>query len=180
MPQFVADIEKQLGSEYWTNRYIILTSQLSTAQLFAAGGLLQFERELHSQLVTFTKVRVRTAETDDEAYTITQINLQGLRAVTDLLPLFNTLRVDINAATGRPSRKFFRGVLGEGDINGSAIVTNFDSYLTALEALFSLPEPEGGLVDPQQQLFTAAVAYPFVQMRQLRRASKRRNTPVFP
>lgn len=169
------DIEKRLGSEFWSNRYIF--SDLGEIDVNdMASDLVALEIGFHSELVTFTRYRASTLAEGDETYNIVPLNSFGSRSGQGtLLPLFNTLRFDLTAAVGRPSRKFYRGVLGEGDINGDAVITSpFGSAAVTLSTFFA----EGignGLVDPQGGLLTGVTIHPFVQMRQLRRSRRRRS-----
>lgn len=173
MPLFYVDIEKRLNSEFWSNRYIIRSPSFAEA-IEAGEDFVNIERVFHAQQVTFNRVRTSTAVSDDETYHIATLGVNGLRDPgTSLLPLFNTLRVDFTALSGRPSRKFYRGVLSEGDINGDAIVTDFDMTARWGNQL-ALPEGPAGIVDPQDTLLVAVVQHPFVQMRQLRRGTRRR------
>lgn len=175
MPTYYVEIEKKLGSEFWTNRWIVRNTSLATANVPIAVALVDAERSLHSTAVTFTRYRVSTTAVGDEEYVIVPLGVQGLRDQSGaLLPLFNTLRVDFPAGFGRPSRKYFRGVLTEVDIEGDAIVTNFNSLMAAFVDNFAETAEGPGLVDPQEQLFANAVPIPYVQMRQLRRSRRRR------
>jgi hypothetical protein len=178
MALFTVDIEKQLSSEYWTNRYFVRTDTLANA-VPQGQDIVDAERLIHSSLVSFTKLRVSTADPENEEYTIVTLGVNGLTGVTNLLPLFNTLRFDFTAATGRPSRKYYRGVLGEEHISGDLVTYLAADFETAIEALFAIGAEGAGIVDPQQTNLTDAVRWPFVQMRQLRRAKKRKNIPVF-
>ena len=173
MPQYYVDIEKRLGSEFWSNRYILEATTFDNAKS-AGTQLANLERTWHADSVAFTRVRVSTVDPADEQYAITTLNTFGQRnSGTALLPLFNTLRIDFNALTGRPSRKYYRGVLGEGDINGDAIVTDFTSVATDLAGNFAdFDSP--GIVDPQGTSLVSATVHPFVQMRQLRRSRRKR------
>lgn len=179
MPLYSVDTQKQLGSEFWTNRYIVSAPTLAVGVTIGLS-LIDAERPVHSNMVNFINYRVSDMGPSEE-YTVQPVNLLGLRQNINLLPLFNTLRVDIAALTGRPSRKFYRGVLGEEDIAGDIIAINptFLNVLTALEAQFVASVEDAGLVDPQGTWFTSASFYPYVQMRQLRRGKRRRTTPVF-
>lgn len=176
MALFYVEIEKRLASEFWTNRWIVRTADLASANGILAPGLLDAERALHAEFVTFTRYRVSTVDPGDEQYVIVPINQLGTRTLDNatLLPLFNTLRVDFPAASGRPSRKYFRGVLSENDISGDAVTTNFNSYMAAFVDMFAEGAEGAGLVDPQGELFTNAVPILNVQMRQLRRSRRRR------
>lgn len=171
---FAVDIEKRLGSEYWSNRYIVASAQFSNAVAFA-DDIVQVERSFHADAVTFTRARISTVDQTDDRYTIVPLQVQGLRDNGgSILPLFNTLRFDLPAASGRPSRKYYRGVLTELDIEGDAITTDFSVFVPPFNAALLAPEGDR-VVDPQGQTLFGPVVVPLVQMRQLRRSSRRRN-----
>lgn len=177
MPLFDVDIEKRLNSEFWTNRYIVNADSLGTA-IGIAQIIVSAEQEFHGTPVTFTRYRVASTVVGDGVYTVQPIGQQGARALPgQLLPLFNTLRMDFNAVSGRPSRKYYRGVLTEDDINGDTVNTgNFVGGAGSITALFTTVEEPQGIVDPQGERLVATVVWPFVQMRQLRRSKRRRNS----
>lgn len=179
MPVYTIDIQKRIGSEFWTNRYIGTYAAMVNA-VAAAQSIVASERTIHSTLVSFVNFRVSNAGISEE-YTIVPVNLAGQRGETNLLPLFNTLRYDLAAEVGRPSRKFYRGVLGEVDISGDAITVNSAFTDHGLFLLASSVEPETpvGLHDPQGDMFVDVTVHPFVQMRQLRRGKRKRQNPVF-
>lgn len=173
------DIQKRLSSEFWTNRYFITANSIALAEAFA-DDIVAAERGIHSSLVSFVNFRVSDPG-ESEAYVIVPLGVNGTRDTTDLLPLFNTFRVDLVAAVGRPSRKFYRGVLGEGDINGEAVTlgTWATNFATVMTGLLGDSESDDQIIDPQGTLLTAVALYPFVQMRQLRRGRRKRSNPVF-
>jgi hypothetical protein len=174
MARFQLDIEKRLGSEFWTNVYQLEASDLANAQVISLP-VVEAERSFHAQIVNFTRYRVSSVAMNDGVYTIVPIGLTGERAASSVLPLFNTLRMDFTAQSGRPSRKYYRGVLDEFDINGDAVTTaTFNDGAAALFGTFYDGEGGGGVVDPQGQLLTAITIWPFVQMRQLRRSRRKR------
>lgn len=173
MPLFSVDVEKRLSSEFWSNRYIVRATSLALAQTFA-GTIVAVEGQIHSSLVTFTRYRVSTVDQNDENYVIIPLNAQGQRTTSQLLPLFNTLRVDIVPTSGRPSRKFYRGVLQEDDINGDAVINTFSAFIDNFVNDLIITETGPQIVDPQDTVFTDANIHPFVQMRQLRRSRRKR------
>jgi hypothetical protein len=176
--QFQIDIEKKLGSEFWTNVYQAWAQDLATAQQFA-GLIIAAERLIHNTAVLFTRHRVSSVAIGDGIYTVTAVNQFGQRSVGGLLPLFNTLRVDLNAASGRPSRKYYRGVLSEEDISGDAVDTSpFVAFGNELFDLLQTDPMTTGIIDPQQERLTAVIIQPVVQMRQLRRSRRRRTSGV--
>lgn len=173
MPLYTVDVEKRVGSEFWSNRYIVEAATLAAAQT-VGSDIVSIERSFHINNVLFTRYRVSTLASNDDSYVIVPVGLFGLRVVsTSGLPLFNTLRMDFPAPSGRPSRKFYRGVLSEGDINGDAITESFTDAASDIAALFGSSGIEG-IVGPQNEYFVTAVVHPFVQMRQLRRSRRRR------
>lgn len=180
MPLFKVDIEKLLGQEYWTNRYIVNATDLQEGDDIGAS-IVAAEQEFHLTDVLFTKRRTSTLAPGGE-FTTTNINLPGNRAGSGtFLPLFNTLRVDLSVFGSRPSRKYYRGVLTEGDISGDGVTTNFTPLLTLLLNVIADEASTGeGVVDVDGQLITSVGVYPRVQMRQLRRGRRRRTTPVLP
>lgn len=174
MPIYSVDIEKRLGSEFWSNRYILRHGTLEGAQAFTAS-LVSTEAQFHNPAVAFTRYRISDTTVGSDVYLIVPMSLNGGRAdASALLPLFNTLRMDITATSGRPSRKYYRGVLTENDISGDAVVADFSAFAAALDTL--LPDTAGGngLVDPQAQDLVEFVVMPNVQMRQLRRSRRKR------
>ncbi len=173
MPLFQVDIEKQLGSEFWSNRWIVDVADLANA--VALGEFIwEGEQAFHSTAVTFTRYRASSLQQGDGVFSIVPIGEQGARASGGtLLPLFNTLRADMPAETGRPSRKYWRGVLTEGDIDGSAVVSDFGLFMLYFAGALD-PAATNQIVDPQGQTLTGLIVHPFVQMRQLRRGRRRR------
>lgn len=175
MPLFQVDIEKKLGSEFWSNRYIVEAPNIGEAGNFGLQ-IVAVERTIHSTLVAFTKLRTSSTAVGDGIYNITPLSGSGNRSVvgTQLLPLFNTLRVDIRAATGRPSRKYYRGVLTENDINGDAVTESFSTLADDLDQLAGATPPAPRIVDPDGEVLSSPLVMPNVQMRQLRRSRRRR------
>jgi hypothetical protein len=171
---FVADIEKMYQGEYWTNRYVIAAASLAAA-VTAASTLVEAERLVTTNGVLFTKFRVSDTDPATDIYQVTNSNLFGLASTggSQLLPLFNVVRVDFSTqGGGRPSRKYLRGILTEGDIDFNALV---GARVTAIQNNYvnqCLAVPQ--FVDVDQQSFSVGSVYPFVGMRQLRRGSKRK------
>lgn len=176
MPLFKLDVEKLSGTEYWTNRYFLNASDLADAATMAPT-IVNAERTIHLPAVTLTKWRVSDPFDEGTSFITTPINLPGTRTGSgDMLALFNTVRVDFPAGFGRPSRKYFRGVLTEGDIVGATLAAGVKTTVTnAVGAAFVIH-----LVDPQGTPLAAGVVSNFVQMRQLRRGRRKRTTPVIP
>ena len=182
MPLYQVDIEKRLLAEYFTNVYYLQSPSLADAATDAAL-IVSFEKSIMLDNVNFVKQRVRTTTIGDDLYAVATLSGLGLRSSSGgTLPLFNTLNVVLSAATGRPSRKYYRGVLQESDIDYTAVSlsllstvqTQANTLITAMNASAS------DLVDIDNTLILTVVPVSDVGMRQLRRGSKRRARPVLP
>lgn len=179
MPIFKVEAFKELGSENWANVYFVSADDLASLSGIGAA-IFETEKTFHLDVVTFTFTRVSTIAPSDNIFSDQPINDIGDRSSASTpLPLFNTLRVDLTAETGRPGRKYYRGVLMESDnldVQGnidSGILGTVDSELEALisglSSTFPLQQADGDLI-------VAASPFGRVQMRQLHR--KRRRTPT--
>lgn len=171
-------IEKYLAvaGEYWTNVYFLDASNQAEAET-AAANLTSMERQFHAAPVLFTKWRVDDGQPNTDVYKTQAVNLNGSRdnGLVELMPLFVCCRVDISVAGGgRPSRKYYRGVLLESDVNGMTINGSF--ILNSVATAF-IGAPLGDIADPDNQAAVSASVSPIVAMRQLRRGSKKKLTP---
>ena len=172
------DIQKVLGFETWTNRYLTDQAVGSQPAEDLATTIANAERGLYFSDIRINKIRIATLLENDDVFQVWDPNLAGNRTgtATDRLPLWNVVRIDFGAGLGRPSRKYLRGVLTEIDINGSsiasAIITGIlTTYATAISNAAVIVDPQGSDLDGFS--IPAAIA-----MRQMRRGSKRRSTPV--
>lgn len=178
MPLWALDVEKSMGGEYWTNRYILETATLAEATA-PAGQIVAAERAIHLDLVTFERYRISDQVPNTDNYVVVPLGSLGLVAAagSEWLPLFNVVRVDFSPASGRPSRKYLRLPLTDGQVvNGKLTTTHRgifqDNYAAVVLAV-------GAYVDVDGQDLVTAQVHPNVGMRQLRRGSKR-NQPVLP
>lgn len=177
MALYKIDIEKSMEGEFWTNRYLVNESDLSGAALHVAT-LVQAEQVFHGTAVLFTKARVSDMQPDSDTYTTLPLNLSGGQADEGVfIPLFNVVRVDLGVLVGRPSRKFYRGVLRESHISFNTVYAPLAVLIqtTLMSMIQSVP-----VCDPDLQLIQSVAVSPNVGMRQLRRGSRRRATPVIP
>lgn len=171
---FQVEIEKVFQGEFWVNRYFVNAASLGDAQL-VGSHIVAAERVITSNRITFTKMSTRTTTRGDYVYTTSVLNLLGLRNFSDVMPLFVVARVDFQAAAGRPSRKYLRGVLMESDVDvmtvSAARVTAINTdYAQVLAAL-------AGFVDVDNDDIVGGACSPITGMRQLRRGSKKRRIP---
>lgn len=173
---FEATIEKSLYGEFWVNRYYFDAPDLQSASLLAEQ-VYNAERTIHRQLVVFTKLSVRSTVLNDYVYQSIPLNTNGLNANPSghMMPLFVVARVDLSVAGSKPSRKYLRGVLSEDDVNAmdvsSAMVTFINTnYVNPIAGI-------SGFVDPQKADIYGGACSPKTGIRQLRRGSKKKNTP---
>jgi hypothetical protein len=91
------------------------------------------------------------------------------------LPLFNTVRVDFSAASGRGSKFYMRPPLIEAEVLGFNLVNTYRDYVndTIVEPIIAL----GYVLNSAGLPFTAGVVHTQVQMRQ--RGWHRRTRPGF-
>jgi len=176
LPSHRVSIYKQMGSEEWSNDWLLNVTSMDDAN-DVGDALLEFERHMHSTIITFTYMRISTTAVGDRTFRHIPINQQGLINMegAETLPLFNTLRVDLSTLDSDPARKYFRCPLSEGMQDGgnllSTTITNFNgnitSYLANTIALDNIVTTKGNTV-------SGATVYPYVQMRQLERRRKKK------
>lgn len=177
-PYWQIDIQKRLGNEYWTNVYHTARSNQAAAQE-AADSLVVMEIALHSTDVTIVSYSVRPFPGPSEG-TITAVGENGTNVAPNYLPLFNVARVDFPAPTGRPSRKFYRIPLDNSWVVDGVLTPVVRGALQSrIDDYFADPG-SAGLIDVDGQLLVSGVVQGPVGMRQLRRGSRRRTTPVIP
>ena len=170
-------IEKFLPTayEYWTNVYYVDAVDFADAAQ-TANSVVAAERSIHLTSVIFTKYRIDDNVPNTDNFITVNLNVNGTRPVNDdPVPLWTTFRVDLPAIAGRPSRKYYRGVLREDDVN--AFGTLASQALTEFEAFCSTLGAIGALVDPDGQAILSATCAIVAAMRQLRRGSKKKLTP---
>lgn len=171
-------IEKMYQGEYWTNVYWLAGSVGDAGS--PAAAIINAERAIHLDNVLFTKARIDDGVEDTDLFATIIINAFGLRefGTNQMLPLFNVLRVDFAAGGGRPSRKYLRGCLTESFVNFNTIETAQVTFFQTNYA--SVVAEVTAYQDVDAEDVTSGVVYPFVAMRQLRRASKKKTTPSSP
>jgi hypothetical protein len=180
MATFLAQVFKVYGAIRWSNVYRFEAANLAEATTDVVPLLATAEHALLHPDMSVESIRISSATTGDDVFSVTPINEPGgSAAADDPLPLFCTVRVDINViGGGRPSRKYYRGNLTESVITGSTINdTTLTLFETTVNNLISDMNDAGhALEDPQQQDWDVASALRPIQMRQLHR--KRRRTPA--
>lgn len=180
MALFQVDIEKRMflnnNDYYWTNVYYVDAADQATAMSYGAA-IANIERTVHAANVSYTKLRARPMPHGSGEGSVQTLSVDGTRATpSDWLPMYNTVRVDFFVPIGRPSRKYLRVVLGEADQTTGNLTSAFMStvgtgYSGPMAGLSYLRDVDG-------QAFSGVAVVEAVQMRQLRRGSKRKLGPV--
>lgn len=173
MALYKIDSEKLMAGEYWSNVYHTDAPDLATA-LTIAQDVVDAEREVHNSLITFTKIRV--SEEGTLFFQTQPVNQPGLIAnPTDWLPLFNTVRVDGAVLGRRPVRKYLRVAIGEGNQSNGILSS---AYLALIATQYAGAIDVLNLTNPEGLAISAWTVFPAIQMRQLRRGSRRRTTAI--
>lgn len=181
MATFQVDIEKTSNlptgqTYYWTNVYHVSAADQASA-VAIGNSIVAIEKAVHRTDQTFTKMRVRQTLPDAMSGSIVVLTGTGaIAAAGDSIPPFNCVRVDFGKAIGRPCRKYLRTGLRETDQANGLLLS---SYVTAVTTGYSTPLVALGTVcDPDGDLIINGSVMTPVQMRQLRRGSKRKIGPV--
>jgi hypothetical protein len=178
MPLFRMVVEKRLGTEFWSNRYIIQMAAINAVNADLAQIIL-CERSACTPEVEITKYGLSDLIPDNDTFMVVPVGLQGLRsgALATMLPLFNVARVDFTVEMGSPSRKYYRGLLVEGDIENAGSLT--DAFIDYVNENIAAPLAAlDSFVDVDGQPFTGGACSAFVGMRQLRKGTRRRTTSI--
>lgn len=177
MPIFNIDVEKQYLGDFFSNRYQVNTTDILSARALA-DDFVQAERSVSLVTVLFTKVRTSDTNPDTDAYFTDPINQFGaIAGIDDCLPSFCRVRVDFGTENGgRPCRKYLLPPVPEvsqvnGTLTGTYSTTIRDSYVAAILSIGEYCDPDGSAI-------VSGSVFPRVAMRQLRRASKRKNPVI--
>jgi hypothetical protein len=176
MPQYQIDIQKVLGTEYWTNVYHVSAASLTAARDIMFD-IVDEEKKIHHTNVSFDRYRVALMPVSGGSFLTGGLSGPGLATGPADVPLFAVARVEFSTGFGRPGIKMYRGCLTEGDIVdttalSSGIQTYFNgTWIPGLLAAAPLEKING-------TGFVGGSLSPTVGMRQLRRGSRRRTEPV--
>lgn len=170
------DVEKRLAEESWTNVYYGQSEPGTGLPSILAGQIVAAERAVHAPTVTITRARLSSTNVGDETYQLIPVNQAGTRVVTGSLePLFVVVRCDFGTVSGRPSRKYLRGVITENDKEFTVLSPGTATFLKTnyVDVLVGL----AGLVDVDNQEWVNGSVNPAIAMRQLRRRSRSKFDP---
>ena len=177
MALWEVSIQKQLGSEYWINVYHCEAADQPAARV-VAEEIVGVERAVTMDNVSFVNFRIRQASVLGAPGTVYPIGLTGLVATTVYMPLFVVARFDFAVPVGRPSRKFLKPpvattIISNGTFTTAGQTFYNNTYADGLLAISELRANDG-------QSFLSIRVNPTVGMRQLRRGSRKRTTPIIP
>jgi len=162
----------------WSNTYLCEAPDIDTV-VAVLPDVLADEAQMHLDNVTVTRARVSDTVVGTDVFAIVTGNLIGSRGTAetgDWLPLYNTIRVDIDVAGGgRPSRKYYRSPVLESENDGGflagATQTFFDTAVGQIITTFETGSAP--LVDPDGQTLVTPHTSNRIQMRQLHRKRKK-------
>lgn len=176
-PNWRIQIQKALGTETWQNDYLTDDVTIEDAQDLAAL-ILTFEQNIHSAQVVFEFIRISTTIVGDRRFRHITINELGLQPVTSYLPLYNTLRLDLQTAESDPARKYYRAPVREDMQENGVILPTTLTFLNGFaQDLLVTTQVIDHLVTTKGNRVTAASFYNQVQMRQLHRRKRKKETP---
>lgn len=162
MPRYLVQTRKatqEFGGRKWSNRYFLLADTMNEA-LDAAQTIWQTgERIFHYTDVYCYEVYANlvgdTPFTPGQTKPIDGSIASGVRTIAgngEILPTFVVARVDFTVAGSRPSRKFYRPHLREGDVTGDqltgGILTAITTGINAISSGFIIDE-DGDQWSPQ-------------------------------
>lgn len=186
MPIYQIDIEKHalVGAstgEYWTNRYLVEAASLAAADT-AAGLITSVERAIHTPAVGFSKRSVRDLDPTTDIYRTTPINNIGTFGgiPADILPAMLVVRVDLGVNVGRPSRKYYHLLVGEGSQSNGVWNPDLIDAVNSNMAILLAGEGGAGLCDPQGEPILSGAAAHTCTVHQFRRGTKRKLQPILP
>jgi hypothetical protein len=164
----------QSGDRFWTNVFHVNALDIDAAASFANTVIVPALAD--HMLSQFKIVRSLVSHLADASFVTTPLDVAGVVAGGDFLPLFNTIKVNI-AVTGhgRNDFKYLRGALAESQQTDGQLT---DAFIALVEATWAGLIADGtaagvDLVDTAGNLWETATVQPSVQMRQLHRKRRR-------
>lgn len=169
MPRYIVSVRKGTfvgeNVEAWTNRYHVDAADLESA-LDLGVSIANIEQAVYKDYVFMSRVTAIEDQADPPPGGSRLLTGSGdvTGDATLRLPTFNTVRITFSDGNGRPSQKYLRLPLEEGDIQNGTITTALNNALTTnyVGPLLSL----SGLVSNSGDPFTEGDVIPAIQMRQ--------------
>lgn len=173
---FKIDMQYLYQTEYWTNVFYVDVADYGAAQS-AVIDLAEVLKTGIQNSVSIDKARITPAPFTRDTFRDVVLGISGTGGATQPAPLFNVVRWQFAKPVGRAINMYFRGGVTPSNIGPDQEFTEaaqtFNNALLA--AIFDLPVQ---FVSRAGTVYTTATAAPKVGMRQLRRGSRRKTTPV--
>lgn len=168
-----ARVYKQLGTEQWSNTYVVQAATLSAAA-DAGQAIVAIERNVHMVEVAYIKLDIEPITLPAGGGTSVPLSLTGAKpSQAPYLPLHDTIRCWFRPAAGKPSMKYLRGPISETRQNDGVLEAAWRGVYQDQFVVPLLGEPR--YVDVDGQAFVSGGVHPLVQLRQL--SWKRRSRP---
>lgn len=173
------DIQKVRSAMYWTNRYLLDVDDPGDVSLAMVTEIAEREQNFHASTVTIISARVSDMVEGTDNFYIYPLNLVGSQSDGgEPVAGFITLRVDFGVGPGRPCRKYYRTYVGEDKTTGGSwAATHVAAVQTVMTNMIALIPT---LCDPQGNHWVNAAVKSNLQMRQLRRGTRKKLEPVIP
>lgn len=180
LPTHRIEIRKSYNNRSWSNDYLVVAANMDAAAAQAAR-LLTMERTFHLARVQFLFYMVSTIQKADRVFRHVAVNAPGQAGGVGLqvLPLFNTARVDLTTVDSDPARKYYRIPLPEDAVADGIISDVWRGTIgDAVFAALTGTAPAITLVTTKGNVVTGMAVLQEVQERQLRRRRKKKaSTP---
>lgn len=176
MPTYKLDIQYVYETEYWTNKLYIIEPDIESA-VNALQALTDVLKTGVQNSVTIDKGRITPFPYLRNTYRDVQLNKAGTGGTAAPAPLFNVVRWEFSRAYGRAISHYFRGGVTPSNIGTDQKFTDA-AHTFNDDLVLALFETGPVICDKIGDPYTRATTDIRVGMRQLRRGSKRKKTPV--
>lgn len=170
-PTHRLEIRKEWQGHNWSNDYLVEGPSMDAVATFGLA-VVDFEQTFHNQMINFVYVRTSTIAIGDRTFRHVVLNQpgEGSAGTTNFLPLYCTLRVDLQTADSDPCRKYYRYLIDEADqSNGVISPAKVAALQVFVDAFIMLMTAETKVVSGAGHNVVDGTVYPGVQMRQLHR-----------
>lgn len=179
VPTHRVEIVKSWQGETWANDYMVECPTFADAVTMAELSV-DFERSIHETFVHFDYFIVSTVQVGDRVFRHVPLNQNGLsnNGTSNFLPLYCTMRLDMQTADSDPCRKYYRCPIPEVNQDNGVLSTAIRAADdTSFTNYFSL-WPEGSkIVSGKGHNVIDGSFFDKVQMRQLHRHRRPKLTP---
>lgn len=176
MAVYQFDFQFHYETEYWTNKFYAICTDIADAQEFV-NAVATFTPPSYPPSVTLDKARITPLPFVKNVFADITLNKPGTAPAFSPAPLFNVVRFDFSRQFGRAVHHYMRACFP-----ASAMGPNqqFTAEYQGYNNLFAGHFADGPQIvcDKNGNAYENFSAAPSVGMRQLRRGSKRKAKPV--